>query len=80
VVCDPAGGEHVVGDDNVGATAFGVDVADQLAKQCAADWVKTGVGLIEEHDAWVEREGSSEPDSLAHPAGQLARAQVCRVG
>src|SRR5436309_438141 len=40
----------VMGDDDVRAAVFLVNLTDEVAKERRADWIEPGVGLVEEHD------------------------------
>ena len=67
-------------DHQVAAAVLGVDLADQLAEQRRADRVEAGVGLVEHHDRRFQHQRPGEPGALAHPAGELVRHLVGRLG
>src|SRR6185312_3313997 len=70
----------VVRDDDVGAAVLLVDLLDQLAQQRRAHRIEARVGLVEQHDLRVQHERAREAGALAHPARELVRHLVRRVG
>src|SRR4051794_23318759 len=79
-VGDPARGAEVVADHQVAAAVLLVDLADQLAEQRGPHRVEAGVRLVEHDDRRVEDERTGEPGPLAHPARELVRHLVVRLG
>ncbi len=70
----------VVRDDDVRAFVDRVHLLDQVAQQRRADRVQARVGLVEDHDVRLHHERAREAGALAHPAGELRRRVVHRVG